>query len=89
METLIGFVVGYLMGTRHGRDGLAKMRESLDAIRSSPEVHQLVATGVSVAGSATRSVLSGGAGAMLNGVVESITRKAAVMTGTSEENRAA
>jgi hypothetical protein len=76
METLIGFVAGYLVGTRQGRDGLAKARESWEAIRRSPEVHRLVRMGASVAGDAARRVLGGGAGAVLTGAVEAIARRA-------------
>ncbi len=81
METLIGFAVGYVVGTRQGRDGLRKTRESFDAIRTSPEVRQLVATGVSLAGSTMKQLLSGGAGPMLGGVVDAVSRKAKEMAG--------
>lgn len=89
METLIGFVIGYMVGTRQGRDGLQKTRESFDAIRSSPEVRQLVATGASIAGSTMKKLLSGGAGPMLGGVVEAVSRKANEMMGDGEDHRAA
>ena len=36
METLIGFIAGYLVGTREGKAGLARLRESVDSIRRSP-----------------------------------------------------
>lgn len=75
METLIGFVVGYLVGTKQGREGLDKVRESVDVIRNSPEVRQLVLTGSSIAGAAVRQVLSGGAGAILTGVVDALAHK--------------
>lgn len=42
MEVLIGFAVGFIVGTRHGRDGLADIIESANAIRSSKEVQRLV-----------------------------------------------
>lgn len=76
METLIGFAVGYLVGTRHGREGLEKARESLQAIRNSPETRRLVLTGVAVAGGAVRQVLGGGAGAALSAAMEAIAHKA-------------
>lgn len=76
METLIGFAVGYLVGTRQGREGLAKARESVQAIRNSPEFRRLVLTGVSVAGSAVRQVLGGGVGAALTAAVEAAVRNA-------------
>lgn len=75
METLIGFVVGYLVGTKQGREGLDKVRESVDVIRNSPEVRQLVLTGSSIAGAAVRQVLSGGASAILTGAVDALAHK--------------
>jgi hypothetical protein len=89
METLIGFAIGYVVGTRQGRDGLRKARESFDAIRTSPEVRQLVATGASIAGSTMKQLLSGGAGPMLSGVMEAVSRKANEMMGDGEDRRAA
>jgi uncharacterized membrane protein YjjP (DUF1212 family) len=83
METLIGFAIGYWVGTQQGRDGLKKAYESFDAIRQSPEVRQAVLAGVTVAGGAVRQVLGGGAGVALTGAVEALARKATdVMTET-------
>lgn len=42
VETLVGFAVGFLVGTREGKDGLAKLRETLSAIRESADVKHLV-----------------------------------------------
>ncbi len=56
METLIGFAAGFLVGTQYGRDGLAKVKESVDAIRTNPEFHALLRTGADVAGSMVREV---------------------------------
>jgi hypothetical protein len=66
METIIGFIAGYLVGTSHGRAGLAKVRSSVEAIRTSPELRRLATDGAGVAGvvlqSATRRGVSGAAG---------------------------
>lgn len=89
METLIGFVVGYLVGTRQGRDGLQKVRASAQAISESPEMRQMLAAGVSVGTSAVKQVLSGGSGPVLRVAFDAIARKAdQVMSGT-EDRRAA
>ena len=32
METIIGFVAGYLVGTREGKDGLERLKTSLSLI---------------------------------------------------------
>jgi hypothetical protein len=42
MEVLVGFAVGFLVGTKQGHDGVARAVESLNAIRSSKEVQKLV-----------------------------------------------
>ena len=34
METIVGFVAGYLVGTREGRDGLDRLRSSWHSIRT-------------------------------------------------------
>jgi hypothetical protein len=75
METLIGFAVGFVVGTQYGKDGLAKLRSSWEAVSTHPEVRQLVRTGVSMAGTATRQLLNGGAGAVLSNVVDMITER--------------
>jgi hypothetical protein len=72
METIIGFVVGYVVGTRQGRDGVKQILAAVDGIRNSPETRDLVLTGVAIA----RSTLSGGAGAILNGAVHAVAKKA-------------
>ena len=76
VETLIGFAIGYMVGTQQGRDGMKKSLEAFESIRQSPEVKQTVLVGVTVAGGAVRQVLGGGAGAALTGAVEALARKA-------------
>ena len=49
METLIGFVVGYMVGTREGKGGLERLKESVNAIISSPEARRMVSEAVAVA----------------------------------------
>ncbi len=41
METIIGFLAGYLVGAREGKDGLERLKTSVNAIRSSPEVRKM------------------------------------------------
>jgi hypothetical protein len=66
METMIGFIAGYLVGTGHGRAGLAKVRSSVEAIRTSPELRRLAADGAGIAGvvlkQATRRGMAGAFG---------------------------
>ena len=44
MEALIGFAIGYYVGTRDGREGLQKALGALDAITKSEEFKNLPAT---------------------------------------------
>jgi hypothetical protein len=76
METLIGFAVGFVVGTQYGRDGLAKLKESWGAISASPEVHNLLRTGAAVAGSAVREVMNGGVGEVVASIVRKVDRAA-------------
>jgi hypothetical protein len=48
METLVGFAVGFVVGTREGRKGLAKILESWAYIRESKEFQDVVGTGLGV-----------------------------------------
>jgi hypothetical protein len=48
VETLVGFAVGFVVGTKEGRKGLAKILESWTYIRESKEVQDLVGTGLGV-----------------------------------------
>jgi hypothetical protein len=60
MGALIGFIVGYVLGTRAGDGGRVELEESLRAIQSSPEVRELVAgllaTAREVIGQGTRAM---------------------------------
>ena len=46
MEVVIGFVVGYLVGTRQGRQGMQHALESAQAIWASPETKRLLSEGL-------------------------------------------
>jgi hypothetical protein len=47
VETVIGFAVGYWVGTRQGRQGMQKALDSAREIWESPESRRLAAEGVS------------------------------------------
>lgn len=47
MEVVIGFAVGYWVGTRQGRQGLQHALESAQAIWTSPETKRLLGEGLS------------------------------------------
>jgi len=50
MAIIIGFVMGYVVGTRAGPDGFAEVAEAVRTISASEEVRDLVQAGLSVAG---------------------------------------
>jgi hypothetical protein len=77
METMIGFVVGYFVGTREGRAGFEKARASWEAIRRSAELREMVGMAVAAATPMARQLAGGGAGTLVGGMVEELTRRAA------------
>jgi hypothetical protein len=92
METVIGFVVGYLVGANEGKGGVERLKASITAIISSPEAHRLIGEAMSVAEpvvrQASKAGLSGigGFGGVGGAVVRQLVNRA---TGTREESRAA
>jgi hypothetical protein len=73
METIIGFVAGYLAGSRDGKEGLARLRESADAIRNSPEARRMAAEGLMFAGAMLRQAVAGRGISGLNGAVGTVS----------------
>jgi hypothetical protein len=59
METILGFVAGYLAGCKDGPDGVKKLRATVTAILSSDEVKRLTAEAATVAGATIRQAASG------------------------------
>jgi hypothetical protein len=76
METIIGFVAGYLVGVNGGRDGLQRVRSSWQAIRTSPEVRRLLSEGAVVAQAAVSRASRGGLGEAIGGVTDLISARA-------------
>ncbi len=73
METMVGFIAGYLAGCRDGRAGLQRMRESLTAIRESPEARRLAGEAVGFAGVAVRRAMAGKSISGLSGTVGTVS----------------
>jgi hypothetical protein len=72
METLIGFVAGYLTGCKDGENGVKRLRASAEAIVSSDEVKRLAAGAVSAAEAAMRRAASGRRLSGLSGTVGTV-----------------
>jgi hypothetical protein len=62
METLIGFVVGYLVGAREGKGGLERLKVSVNSILASPEARRLVGEAMAVAQPVAQRATSAGLG---------------------------
>jgi hypothetical protein len=73
METILGFVAGYLAGSRDGKDGPKRLRESFEAIISSPEVKRLAAEAMTVAEAAARRAAAGRSFGSLSETVGTVT----------------
>jgi hypothetical protein len=86
METIVGFVAGYLVGTREGKDGLERMRSSWHSIRTSPEVRKLAADAMSLVETAVRQ-RSGRAS--ISGAVGNVTEMLVRRATGAREGRAA
>jgi hypothetical protein len=48
VEVVLGFAVGYWVGTRQGRKGLQQAMDSAQAIWASPETRKLLSEGLTV-----------------------------------------
>jgi hypothetical protein len=77
METIIGFVAGYLVGANGGPDGLKRVRSSWQSIRTSPEVRRLLAQGAVVAQAAAGRASRGGLSQAVGGITDLVAARAA------------
>ena len=77
MEALIGFAIGYYVGTREGREGLQKAIDAFDAIAKSNEFKNLLGQGLSMGGALLSKGLeqTGGMG-FAQGVVGVVAERA-------------
>lgn len=66
---MIGFIAGYLVGASQGRDGMARVRKSLEAIAASPDSRRLAAQATGIAGTVRKQATSRG----LAGAVGEVT----------------
>jgi hypothetical protein len=73
METIVGFVAGYLAGCHEGKDGVARLRNSWNAIRNSPEARRMAGEAVGLAGAMLRRATAGRSLSALGGTVETVT----------------
>jgi hypothetical protein len=72
METIIGFIAGYLVGCQDGPKGVRKLRETAEAIVTSDEFRRLTTEGVGLAGAIARRATTGRSLGSLTGTVTDI-----------------
>ena len=81
METLIGFAVGYWIGTRHGRKGLEEAMDTARELWASPAGQRLFREGTSVlrgalpVADAVRKNRRGTRSALISGIVDEILER--------------
>ncbi len=73
METILGFIAGYIAGAQDGKDGLQRLRASVSAILASDEVKRLSAEALSMAEVTVRRVAAGKSLSGLSGTVGTVT----------------
>jgi hypothetical protein len=88
METVIGFVAGYLVGAGDGKDGLERLRSSCRSIWNSPEARRLAAEAVTVARSAASQLSEKALGRDARDLPDALARSA-VAALTRKPSRAA
>jgi hypothetical protein len=81
VEVVIGFVVGYLVGTRQGRQGMQRALDSAQAIWASPETRRMLSEGLTAFETAAAPAMdrmgakSGRRGALISTVVDELIER--------------
>ncbi|HUC56876.1 MAG TPA: hypothetical protein VMA95_05705 [Streptosporangiaceae bacterium] len=75
METIIGFAAGYLVGAKEGREGIDRLKTSIEAIVKSPETRRMAGEAMSLAGLVMRQASARGIGAGAGGIAELVVRR--------------
>jgi hypothetical protein len=88
METVMGFVAGYLVGIQEGRDGLQRIRTSVQSIINSPEMRKLAGEAVTLAQATVKRAASGTLGETAGEIAETLARRA-VSAAAQQRSRAA
>jgi hypothetical protein len=86
METIIGFVAGYLAGTKDGKEGLQRIRSSIRDIYHSAEARRLAAEAVAVGGAIVGKGSARGAARTAAGLAKAVIRQ--ITEGPNDRNTA-
>lgn len=76
METIVGFVIGYLVGVREGPGGLDRVRTSVQSIRESPQLRELTTEGLALVAPVVKQVLACSGSAVVRGAFGAVTHRA-------------
>lgn len=85
METVIGFVVGYLVGAREGKGGLERLKTSVQSIMASPEARRLLGEAMQMAEPVARRASSAGLG-NIGGIGGTVVRELVSRAAGAREN---
>lgn len=89
METVIGFVIGYLVGASEGKGGVERLKASVSAIISSPEAHNLIGQAIQIAEPMVRQAGSAALGGGIGGIGSNVVRQLVNRAAGTREDRAA
>jgi hypothetical protein len=92
METVIGFVAGYLAGTRDGPDGVQRLRKSVQAILGSAEVRRMAGEALTLGEAVARRAASrglGGLGGSVSEAADVLVHRAGTVLTSRERSHAA
>jgi hypothetical protein len=92
METIVGFIAGYLAGAQDGRGGLERLRTSVKVIIASPEARRLASEALTVAEMVARRASSrglSGLGGSAGNVADMLVHRATAAVARRDGSRAA
>ncbi|HEY7280117.1 MAG TPA: hypothetical protein VID47_00880 [Actinomycetota bacterium] len=82
MEVIAGFIVGYLIGTKQGREGYEKLVDAWKSISQSEEFRGLLSSAISIGGAALQQGLDRTPGGQFaTGAAEAIVGRARDVVG--------
>ena len=80
METIVGFVASYLVGSREGKAGLERLKTSWRAITSPPEVRKMASDAIVMVEQVVKRAPAGG---ISGAVVRTLASRASSRRGMS------
>ncbi|MGH2706871.1 MAG: hypothetical protein ACRDJG_02260 [Actinomycetota bacterium] len=76
LETMVGFALGYYVGTQQGREGLVKALSALKSISKSEEFTGLTTNLLAMGSGLVKAGLSKGGGVVLGGLAGAVADRA-------------